>query len=88
MVLRYKFDHLIDEDALTKEEALEFMGFLQVERQRHVSDMLSCDENVQYFMVDNKLILAFAWKSSSMRHLDDIDMIDSTMDKLRDRWGF
>ncbi len=87
MTIRYKFDHLIDEDSLDKDEAREFLGFLQIERQRHVADMLSCDENAQYFTVDGKMVLAFAWKSSSIRHQDDIDMITGTIDKLQTKWG-
>ena len=76
----FKPNNLVDEDKLNKKEAIPFIIFLQEEKVRHMLAYNIADAN--RYTARNIPILQEVYKSSMLRHMDDIRMIDNTITKL------
>jgi hypothetical protein len=84
-MVKFKSNIFIDEKTLTKEEAKEFITFLEAERLRHIGHMKEYKKLVESDDVsDFKKILA---STVVVRDIDDIEHIDETLSLLRAKFN-
>ena len=76
---------IIDEKLLDKQEAIEFIACLNLERERHLADSLLCLDKIKFSQIKPIIYLVF-WFSSYKRHLKDLEMIDKTIVYLQQKW--
>ena len=73
--MRFDKEHLVDIKTLTKGEAEVFLGFLLLERERHLETALKCD-------TWEKL-----WHSEAKRQMEEVVHIDGGIEKVNKRFG-
>ena len=88
MVVTYKKGHNnarhLDENQMTKSEAIDFIEFLQEEIERHKTAVEKC----YYRMLcsNGNVVKRTAWASSMDGHLQDIKVTQRTIDMLKSKW--
>ena len=76
---------MIDEKLLDKDESIEFIHCLEVELFRHIISQNNCLSNIQSLKC-SFLFLTF-WFSSYKRHIQDIEMIEKSINYLKQKWN-
>lgn len=76
---------MIDETQLDKDESIEFILFLMQERNRHKVASAECLMKIKTSINKSLIYLTF-WFSSYKRHLQDIEMIDKSIEYLSDKF--
>jgi hypothetical protein len=86
-MITFKKDHyfMIDEKQLDKQESIEFILFLMQEKNRHKVASAECLMKIKTSVNKSFIYLTF-WFSSYKRHLQDIEMIDKSIDYLSDKF--
>ena len=74
---------MIDEKFLDKKQSKQFIFCLEIERCRHVISINDCIIKIQ--SSSSFLLLTF-WFSSYRRHIQDIEMIDKSIEYLKSKW--
>lgn len=91
MVVEFKKGHNnskhIDENKLDKNEAIDFIKFLQEEIDRHKEAVVKCYTNELIEVCNGNVVLKTAWASSMSGHMEDIKATQRTIDLLKSKWG-
>lgn len=75
---------MIDEKLLDKDESKEFISCLELEKLRHEVSKLECLRKIE---LSSSLLFLTFWFSSFKRHIQDIEMIDKSINYLKSKWG-
>ena len=73
--MRFSKDHLVDIKALTRTEAQVFLGFLYLERERHIKTAEKCNT------------WAELWLSEAQRQQEEVEHIDNGIAKVNKKFG-
>jgi hypothetical protein len=85
MSIEFKSNKMIEEDKLDRNEAKHFIAFLEAEKWRHILAMRMCDSLRYEFR--HVPVLQQAYNSSLLRHLEDIQFTQKTIDKLTKKYN-
>jgi len=85
-MIKFKENHyfMIDEKELNRDEAIQFIECLEDEKKRHENA-----RNLSLALLsrtDKHVLFIVFMFSSYKRHQQDIEMIQASLDYLRDRW--
>jgi len=75
---------MIDEKLLDKKESIDFIYCLEVEKLRHEVSKIDCLTKIE---ISTSLLLLTFWFSSYKRHIQDIEMIEKSIDYLKKKWS-
>lgn len=75
---------MIDEKSLDKNESIEFIFCLEIEKYRHT---ISIDDCLIKMQSSFSFLLMTFWFSSYKRHIQDIEMIDKSIKYLKLKWN-
>ncbi len=73
--MKFNKNHLVDISSLTKSEVPVFLGFLELERERHMRTVEMCGAWVDL------------WGSEFKRQLGEVDHIDKGIEEVNKRFG-
>ena len=73
--MRFNKQHLVDIPSLTKIEAQVFLGFLLLERERHLETALKCDTWEEL------------WHSEARRQMEEVVHIDQGIEQVNKKFG-
>lgn len=74
--MKFNKKHLVAIKSLTKEEAQVFLGFLYLERERHIKTLAQC------------IAWGELWHSESKRQLEEVQHIDGGIDEVEKKFGW
>lgn len=74
---------MIDEKLLDKDESREFISCLEIELDRHEVSKIDCLTKIE---LSSSLLLLTFWFSSYKRHIQDIKMIEKSIEYLKEKW--
>lgn len=83
-MIEFKKGNLIQEKKLDKAEAKMFIEFLEEEKQRHKKSLNECKVKAEINW--KKPILAIAYHTSAIRHIDDIEFTQKTINYLKEKF--
>ena len=74
--MRFDKKHLVDIKTLTETEAKVFLGFLWLERERHIKTAEKCNTWCEL------------WLSEAHRQLEEVEHIDSGIEEVNKKFGW
>jgi len=74
--MKFNKQHLVDIKSLTPSEAQVFLGFLYLERERHIKALERC------------LTWGELWHSESVRQMDEVKHIDGGIKQVKEKFGW
>lgn len=80
--MKFDKDNKVIIDSLTKEQAVDFLKFLDLEEQRHWYEKAYAEQ-----MMNVMPHISNVWRSASIRHSQDIEDIGRTRYKVREMIG-
>jgi hypothetical protein len=85
MAISFRDGHKLDEKNMDKLEAIHFIAFLEEEKYRHVLAMRQADAN--RYASANIPVLMESYKSSVIRHIEDIVGTQQSIDYLMKKFN-
>lgn len=74
---------MIDEKLLDKKESIDFIYCLDKEKIRHIVSKINCLTEID---ISTSFLFLTFWFSSYKRHIQDIEMIDKSIQYLKAKW--